>query len=134
MVTARSDASPVPLAEQALGGVDGRRGACMGRFQARHVPQFSANARTMPGRPMSELSTKERARLRRDQFAYVDREGGEHLPIHDESHVRNALVRFNQTEFESKAARERARKKILRAADRFGIDVADAADVRQPTR
>ena len=50
---------------------------------------------------MSDLSTKERDALRKDQFAYVDREGGEHLPIHDEAHVRNAIARFNQTDFES---------------------------------
>ena len=72
---------------------------------------------------MSDLSTKERNALRKDQFAYVDREGEEHLPIHDESHVRNAIARFNQTDFESKAAKERARKKILAAAERHGIEV-----------
>lgn len=83
---------------------------------------------------MSELSTKEREDLRKDQFAYVDREGGEHLPIHDESHVRNAIARFNQTHFESKAAKEEARKKILRAAERFGIEVDEDSDVRKPVR
>jgi hypothetical protein len=80
---------------------------------------------------MSDLSTKEREALRSNQFAYVDREGGEHLPIHDESHVRNAIARFNQTDFESKAAKEEARKKILRAAERHGIEVDDDSNVRQ---
>ena len=80
---------------------------------------------------MAELSTKNRDKLRRDQFAYVDREGGEHLPIHDASHVRNAIARFNQTDFESKAAKERARKAILGAADRFDIEVDDDANVRE---
>jgi hypothetical protein len=83
---------------------------------------------------MSELSADERDDLRRNQFAYVDRDGGEHLPIHDESHVRNAIARFNQTDFESKTAREEARKKILRAADRFGIEVDEDANVKQPVR
>jgi hypothetical protein len=81
---------------------------------------------------MSELDSEDRDDLRRDQFAYVDRDGGEHLPIHDESHVRNAMARFNQTDFESKAAKERARKKILRAAERHGIDVDDDSNVNQP--
>jgi len=81
---------------------------------------------------MGELSSKERDDLRKDQFAYVDSEGGEHLPIHDESHVRNAIARFNQTDFESNAAKERARQKILRAAERHHIDVDDDANVRQP--
>ena len=78
---------------------------------------------------MPELDTADRDRLRKDQFAYVDGDGGEHLPIHDESHVRNAMARFNQTDFESKAAKERARKKILAAAKRHGIEVSDDADV-----
>jgi hypothetical protein len=72
---------------------------------------------------MSELTAKKRDRLRSNQFAYVDRDGGEHLPIHDASHVRNALARFNQTHFESRSAKERAHRKILRAAERFGVDV-----------
>ena len=81
---------------------------------------------------MSELDAADREDLRKDQFAYVDRDGGEHLPIHDESHVRNALSRFNQTDFESDAAKERARKKILSAADRHGIDVDEDSNVREP--
>jgi hypothetical protein len=81
---------------------------------------------------MGELTSDKRDELRKNQFAYVDREGGEHLPIHDESHVRNAIARFNQTDFESKAAKERARQKILRAAERHGIDVDEDANVRQP--
>ena len=83
---------------------------------------------------MSELSEDDRDDLRKNQFAYVDREGGEHLPIHDESHVRNAMARFNQTDFESKAAKEAARKKILRAAERFGIEVDEASNVKKAVR
>ena len=81
---------------------------------------------------MSELGSSEREDLRKDQFAYVDRDGGEHLPIHDESHQRNAISRFNQTEFESAAAKERARTKILAAAERHGIEVDDESNIRQP--
>ncbi len=74
---------------------------------------------------MGELSTKARDRLRKGDFAYIDRDGGEHLPIHDASHVRNAIARFNQTRFESKTARERARQKVLDAARKFGIEVSE---------
>jgi len=81
---------------------------------------------------MADLSTKQRDKLRKDQFAYVDSDGGEHLPIHDESHVRNAISRFNQTEFQSKTAKEEARRKILRAAERFGIEVDEDSNVREP--
>ena len=81
---------------------------------------------------MAELDEKDRDELRSNKFAYVDRGGGEHLPIHDESHVRNAISRFNQTDFESKTAKDAARKKILRAAERHGIDVDEDANVKQP--
>jgi hypothetical protein len=83
---------------------------------------------------MAELDTKKRERLRSSQFAYVDKEGGEHLPIHDESHVRNAIARFNQTEFESVAAKERARRKIVSAAKRFDIEIDEDSNVRKPAR
>lgn len=59
---------------------------------------------------MSDLDTKDREKLDKDQFAYVDKEGGEHLPIHDESHVPNAMARWNQTDFESDRKKEEARK------------------------
>ena len=72
---------------------------------------------------MAELDAEARDDLDKDDFAYVDSDGGEHLPIHDESHVRNAISRWNQTDFESKAAKERARKKILAAAKRHDIEI-----------
>lgn len=81
---------------------------------------------------MAELDAEDRDQLRSNQFAYVDSDGGEHLPIHDESHVRNAIARFNQTDFESTAAKERASKKILAAAERHGIEVDEDSNVRQP--
>ena len=81
---------------------------------------------------MPEMSTQEREDLRKDQFAYVDDDGGEHLPIHDESHVRNAIARFNQTDFESKTAKEEARRKILRAAERHGVEVSEDSNVKEP--
>jgi hypothetical protein len=83
---------------------------------------------------MAELTTRQRDRLRRSQFAYVDGDGGEHLPIHDASLVRNAMARFDQTHFESKRAKEAARRKILRAARRFDIEVSDEADISRTVR
>ena len=72
---------------------------------------------------MAELDTKERDRLRDSSFAYVDKDGERHLPINDESHVRNALARFNQTDFEDSAAKRRAAKKVLAAARKHRIEV-----------
>src|SRR5262245_35106652 len=84
----------------------------------------TALARRVVGRcAMAELRAKQRDRLKKSDFAYVDKDGGEHLPIHDEEHVRNAIARFNQTHFESQAAKEEARRKILAAARRHGIEV-----------
>ena len=70
---------------------------------------------------MSQLSAKNRARLPKSAFAYVDSRGRRRLPINDEPHVRNALARFTQVAFEDDAARERARKRLLAAAKKYGI-------------
>jgi class 3 adenylate cyclase len=70
---------------------------------------------------MSQLNSKKRARLPNSAFAYVDSKGRKRLPINDESHVRNALARFNQVAFEDEPARERARKRLLGAARKYGI-------------
>lgn len=83
---------------------------------------------------MATLTEQKRDSLRSSQFAYVDTQGGEHLPIHDEAHVRNAIARFNQTEFESATAKDRARKKILAAARRHGIEVSPDSNVAKPVR
>jgi class 3 adenylate cyclase len=70
---------------------------------------------------MSRLDARKRARLPASAFAYIDSRGRRRLPIHDEAHVRNALARFNQVIFEDDAARERARKRLLNAAKKYGI-------------
>jgi class 3 adenylate cyclase len=70
---------------------------------------------------MGQLNSKKRARLPKTAFAYVDSRGRRRLPINDESHVRNALSRFNQVIFEDEAARERARTRLLNAAKKYGI-------------
>jgi class 3 adenylate cyclase len=70
---------------------------------------------------MSQLDATKRAKLRDSAFAYIDSKGRRRLPVHDESHVRNALARFSQVAFEDEAARERARKKLLVAARKYGI-------------
>jgi class 3 adenylate cyclase len=70
---------------------------------------------------MPRLGAKERAQLPDSAFAYIDSRGRRRLPIHDASHVRNALARFNQVIFEDEAARDRARSRLLRAAQKHGI-------------
>jgi hypothetical protein len=83
---------------------------------------------------MATLTEKKCDKLRSNQFAYIDKDGGEHLPINDESHIRNAMARWNQTEFQSATAKEEARRKIVSAAKRHGIEVAEDSNVAKPSR
>jgi class 3 adenylate cyclase len=67
------------------------------------------------------LTAKQRAQLPDSAFAYIDSQGKRRLPINDASHVRNALARFGQVAFEDDDARDRARSRLLRAAQKHGI-------------
>jgi class 3 adenylate cyclase len=70
---------------------------------------------------MPALDAKQRASLPDSAFAYIDSRGKRRLPINDASHVRNALARFNQVVFEDEAARDNARMRLLRAAQKHGV-------------
>ena len=70
---------------------------------------------------MAKLSTSDRSALSDRAFAYVDSHGNRRLPIHDASHVRNALARFGQVQFETDVARDRARTRLLQAARKYRI-------------
>ena len=83
---------------------------------------------------MARLTSKQRDRLPKVEFAYVDQEGEGHLPIHDEAHVRAAIARWNQTDFESAAAKEAARKKILAATKKYGIEVSPDDEIMRGRR
>jgi len=81
---------------------------------------------------VADLDTTDRKKLSKRQFAYVDKGGEGHLPINDESHVRNAIARWNQTDFPSKTAKEQTRRKILAAARRHEIEVSEDDRVAKP--
>jgi len=83
---------------------------------------------------MVRLSTEQRNRLKDADFAYIDKQGERHLPIHDEEHVRNAIQRFGRTDFESREAKEKAARKILKAAREHGIEVGADDDVSRAAR
>jgi class 3 adenylate cyclase len=70
---------------------------------------------------VARLESSERAKLPDSAFAYVDSRGRRRLPINDAGHVRNALARFDQVDFEDEQARERARERLLKAAKKFRI-------------
>ena len=76
---------------------------------------------------------EDREKLDKRQFAYVDSQGEGHLPLSDESHVRNAMARWNQTEFESARAKEAARRKIVAAAKRHGIEISPDDKIAHPS-
>ena len=83
---------------------------------------------------MAELTTRQRERMKKSDFAYVDDEGEGHLPIHDEEHVRNAIARWNQTHFTRAEDKEKARKKILRAAKKHDIEVSNDDKIMKKSR
>ena len=69
---------------------------------------------------MSELSETQRDHVDSDKFAFP-KERKE--PIHDASHVRNAIARFNQVEGVSDDERDAAWRRIKAAADKHGVEV-----------
>jgi len=83
---------------------------------------------------MATLDANDREKLQKNQFAYVDKDGEEHLPINDAAHARNAVSRFNQTDFESRSAKKAAATKVLKAAKRFGVDVGEDTEVRKAAK
>jgi len=83
---------------------------------------------------VAELSARERDKLKDHDFAYIDKDGERHLPIHDEEHVRNAIQRFGRTHFESGAAREKAARAIVKAARRYDIEVSEVDDAAKVAR
>lgn len=82
---------------------------------------------------MADLKEKQRKAMPKSVFAYVDARGEGHLPLNDETHVRNAMARWNQTEFSSESAKEAARRKIMAAARKHGIEVSKDDKIAKPT-
>src|SRR3954468_1142196 len=85
----------------------------MGWWDVPRVPRSVAS--------VARLDSSKRAMLPDSAFAYVDSRGRRRLPINDAGHVRNALARFDQVDFEDERARERARERLLKAAKKFRI-------------
>jgi hypothetical protein len=83
---------------------------------------------------MAELDTQDRNRLQNSSFAWIDKDGERHLPINDEAHVRSAIARFNQTDFDEPDAKKAAARKILSAAKEHGINVSSSDDVAKAAK
>ncbi len=78
---------------------------------------------------MAKLTERQRDDLPDSAFAYIDDAGERHLPINDAEHIRNAIARFDQTDFEDAPSKERARKRIVAAARKHDIEVEESDDV-----
>ncbi len=73
---------------------------------------------------MSKLEQEERDELPKREFAFPEQRKE---PLEDASHVRNAIARFNQVKDVSDAERDQAWQRILAAARKFGVDVAEGS-------
>lgn len=74
---------------------------------------------------MAKLTTQTRKNLKSSQFACpVDRK----LPINDAAHVRDAMARFDQV-ISDECHPQAARRRILAAARKFGVEVGDFGKV-----
>ena len=71
---------------------------------------------------MTELSEKQRDHIDSDKFAFPHERKE---PIHDSTHVRNAISRFNQVEGVSDDERDAAWRRIKTAAKKHGVDVPE---------
>lgn len=71
---------------------------------------------------MSELSTDQRKHLDKDTFAFPNERKE---PLENESHVRNAVARFNQIKDVSNDERDAAWKRIEAAAKKHGVELKE---------
>jgi len=96
----------------------------------KNIKKAQAAGHDHGGNRSSGMSTAEKDRLKDTQFAFPDQRKE---PLNDAAHVRNAIARFDQVEGVSDAERDEAWKRILRAADRFDVEV-EARSWRQLTK
>ena len=89
--------------------------------RAKKATKKTAKKRTSSGTRSRALTTAEKNDLPDTAFAFP-KERKE--PLVDARHVRNAVARFDQVEGVSDAERDRAWKRILRAAKKFGVEVS----------
>ena len=89
--------------------------------KARKAQSDRAKGRKVPAH-QGGLSTAQQNDLPDRDFAFPDQRKE---PLTDAEHVRNAIARFDQVEGVSDADRDRAWKRILRAANAFDVEVSE---------
>lgn len=93
--------------------------------KARQVQSARSKGKQIPRSP--GLSTAQENRIPDRDFAFPK----EHKePLVDARHVRNAVARFDQVEGVSDLERDRAWKRIQRAAERYDVEI-EADDWRE---
>jgi hypothetical protein len=90
--------------------------------KARQVQSARAHGAKIP-KQSEGLSTAQKDKLPDKDFAFP-KERKE--PLTDARHVRNAIARFDQVEGITDAERDKAWKRILKAAKRFDVDVSES--------
>lgn len=90
-------------------------------------PETKENAMGDDQEDRKKLTSKERNDLPASSFAYIDADGKGHFPIHDASHVRNALARIAQ----GAQYGQQALPKVKAAAKKFGIDSEGSDDSKR---
>ncbi len=73
---------------------------------------------------MTKLEQKKRDDLPKREFAFAKQRKE---PLEDASHVRNAIARFNQVKDVSDEERDAAWQRILAAARKFDVEVAEGS-------
>ena len=73
---------------------------------------------------MSKLDQEDRDALPKREFAFPKQRKE---PLEDAGHVRNAIARFNQVRDVSDEERDEAWQRIIAAARKFGVDVAEGS-------
>ena len=89
--------------------------------KARAARSERAKGHEVKTRPQG-MRTADKNRLPEGAFAFP-KERKE--PLNDAAHVRNAISRFDQVEGVSDAERDEAWRRILGAAERFGVEVSE---------
>jgi hypothetical protein len=74
---------------------------------------------------MANLSENKRDALPDSAFAFPKQRKE---PLTDARHVRNALARFNQVEGVTEEERREAKRRIERAAEKFGVELSKPPD------
>ncbi len=99
-----------------------QKAAARKNIKKAHAAQSARAAGKKVPRRTTGLSTAEKDRLPDSDFAFP-KERKE--PLTDKRHVRNAIARFDQVEGVTDAERDRAWKRITRAAKKFDVEVAE---------